>query len=126
MNELDGEVAVYLVAQVIHVYVNDVCECIESFVPHFFCEHCARQHLIGMAHEAFEQSEFFRGELNRKACARNPASERVEQEVAYLQSQVNFIAVAAAKRANASEQFGECERLCKVIIRAVIESTDFH
>jgi hypothetical protein len=50
MDEFFAAASVNLVAQIIHVDIDDVCKRVEVLVPHMFGDHGSGKHAAGVAH----------------------------------------------------------------------------
>jgi hypothetical protein len=84
----------------------------------------ATENGVVIAHEKFENSEFFGGEVNEALAATDGERERIEGEVADTKDRVAGSTLAAKEGTDAGEELGEGKRFDEIVVRAAIESGD--
>ena len=108
------EALVDLLPEPADMHVDDVGLRIEMVVPDLFQEHRARDDVVRVAHEIFEQAELARQQLDRLAGARHGASEQIHLEIGDLEA--GFGARAAGQRLKPRQQLGEGKGLAEIIV----------
>src|SRR6185369_9434157 len=122
MNQLYRCITVDLLAQVVYIDVDNVCKAVESVIPYMICDHRPGQNLVRITHEVFEQTVLFGGQVYLLVASPYLVSDRVNLQVCKVEfsSAVHF--AAADQSFNPGKQFGKCERLGKVVVRACFKA----
>src|SRR5947207_2188065 len=79
-----------------------------------------------MAHKTFQERKLLGGKRDRLIGTGDSASQRIEHQIADLETQIHFRAVASAEGSNSSEQLGECKRFGQIVVGAAVQSADLH
>src|SRR6185369_15547574 len=118
MNQLYRCITVYLLAKVVYVDIDNVCKAVESVIPYMICDHRPGQNLVRITHEVFEQSVLFGCQVYLLVATPYLVSDRVNFQVCKVEfcSPIHF--AAADQSLNPGKQFGKCERLGVVVVRA--------
>ena len=99
-----------LVAEIIHVDIDDIGECVEVLVPHMFRNHGTGQHPSRMAHQIFEQGIFLQGEIDPLAASGHFTRGRVQCQIVDLEDAGTLGGAAAKQGANSGELRDELRR----------------
>src|SRR5437588_12354357 len=78
-----GKSIIDLTTKVIDINIHHIGRGVEGEIPNVLDDHCASQPAAGIAHEIFEQSEFFCGQLNLTAGAFHLALHAIQTEITY-------------------------------------------
>jgi hypothetical protein len=83
MDQRLRESIVDLTTKVIDINIHHIGRGVEGEIPNVLDDHCASQAAAGIAHQIFEQSEFFCGQLNVTAGAFHLALHSIQTEITY-------------------------------------------
>jgi len=122
VQQLLFERIVDLAAQPPDGHFHQVGVAVEIHVPHLLSQLRARQHVALAAHEQGQQRELLGGQLEPMSVARGLARNHIEAQV--LEHVVRHLVQLAATQEglDSGEQFGEGERLGKIVVRTALES----
>jgi hypothetical protein len=124
MDEFFAAASVNLVAQIIHVDIDDVRKRVEVLVPHMFGDHGSCEHAAGVAHQVFEQGIFLEGQLDPLPSSGHIAGRRIEDKIIDLEYARALGGATSKKGPNPRKQFIDGERFGQVVIRSRIEPLD--
>ncbi len=117
---------IHLFPQPGNMDVDDVVDgrAARRLFPDIAREHVTRHDLPLMVKQVIEQVELARGQIDRLIPSPYAAADWIEFEVAESDAQRLFRAAAAQQRSEPRDEFGESERLDKVIVGAAVEAED--
>ena len=124
MNELLAATSVDLVAQVVHVHINDVGEGVEVLIPHVFGDHGPGEDTARVPHQVFEQGIFFQGQVNPLPPSDDFTGRRIKDEVIDLEYAGALGSASPEKGPNPREQLIDGEGFREVVIRSRVEPLD--
>ena len=82
MNDFLIKVMIQFFTQEIYINIDNVCFCIEIYVPNIQSDIRTRYHLIPVLNQVFKKLEFFGGQRNSVASARYLLAVEVDHQVA--------------------------------------------
>src|ERR1051326_6508643 len=118
VNERRGKAVVNFAAQAVDVHVNQIRERVEVLIPDVLGNQCARQHTATFARQVFEQGILFSRQFYLATGTRDLMSACVYDQIGDGQRGGTDKVAAPQQSAQACEQFGDCERLDEIIVRA--------
>ncbi len=107
------------------MHVDDIGLRIEVIVPDILQQHRSGDHLVGMAHQIFEQLELARLQRDLPGAPAHLARHRIHMQVADGQRDLMVHAVRPpVQSVQARQQFAEGKRLGEVIVAAAAQAAD--
>jgi hypothetical protein len=118
---------VHLAAQARDMYVDHIIQRRVSggFLPNFPRQHFARNHMIGVPHEVFEQFKLAGGQIELPASSGGNMLDAVEFQILQFHAGRGIERIPASESADSRQQLGNREWLGKKIVRTRIEPVDF-
>src|SRR4051812_44357675 len=123
MNESVDCALIYLITQGVDVHVHHIAHSIEVNVPDMLDDHGASHGAVRVAHQKFQKRKLFRLEVDLAAGTTNLARGGVHFEIGDSQARV-FLLAASHQSSQTGHEFGECEGLGQIIVRATVQALD--
>src|SRR5262245_50574769 len=118
LNELLAATSVDLVAQIVHVHIDDVRKCVKILVPHMLGDHRSGEDAARVPHQIFEQRIFLEGQVDPLSSPGYFTGRRVEDEIIDLEYARALSGSSAEEGSNPRQQFIDGERFGQVIVRS--------
>ncbi len=116
---------VYLLSEIPDVDIHDVGAGVEGIVPDGEEDLLARQNLMGMAHEVFEEGELPAGEFDLPLRQPDPVREEVDLEIPRFEGGGVRLVVAPDQSPHPGDELLEGEWLREVVVGPGVEGGDF-
>src|SRR5260370_32913359 len=123
-NQRMAVAGIHFAPQVVDVHVHYIGHRVVIEFPDLFDDDGAGDGLAFVAHQAFQQGELLRAEIDIVAAPANRTADPVKLKISDLEQRPSGAAAATQNGANACREFGEREGLRDIIIGAGIKAPD--
>src|SRR5215472_14410373 len=124
LNELLAATSIDLVAQIVHVDIDDVRKCVKVLVPHMLGDHRSGEDAARVSHQIFEQRIFLESQVDPLPSPNYFTGRRIEDQIIDLEYAKALGGSSAKKGSNPRQQLIDGEWFGEIVVGSGVESLD--